>query len=110
MLSNFAFICFISTILTLEAQTTLSTTISPNQFFDKFIFRSNYPIPFGTNSGDSTLIKGDDTSYLITLNHPINIYDVSYNSIYISINGYVSFGSITGSSISSFSGLSSPVK
>jgi hypothetical protein len=103
--SNFALFFLLTKILALNAQT---TPIS-NQFYDKFIFRSSNPIPYGANSGDSTLIKGDDNLYLINLNHPINIYDSSYYNVYISINGYVSFGPISGSSIPTFSSLSSPV-
>ena len=53
------------------------------------------------------MTRNDDASYVFSLSNRYSFYDASYDSIYVSINGYVSLDSFSERSIPSFSALSS---
>ena len=95
-----------STSTTTKTSTSTSTTTTPFLTINKFIKVGDL-LPFGTSNGDSLMTRADDASYVLSLSNRYSFYDASYNSIYVSINGYVSLDSFSAISIPSFSALNS---
>ncbi|GFO27398.1 nidogen-1, partial [Plakobranchus ocellatus] len=66
----------------------LATLLPVSQAVDRSLF-----YPFGTRNSDTILNPGDDTSSdRIDLAVPIIFYNKSYSSLYVNMNGQVSFG------------------
>jgi len=49
--------------------------------------------PFGHESGDSLVPKEDDAFESVQLSQPFYFFNTSYDIVYVSINGAISFGS-----------------
>ena len=66
-------------------------------------------MPYGTANGDSALARANDASFSISLSNKYTNYDSLHSSVYVSVNGFVSFDNYElTSSIASFSSLLSP--
>jgi WD40 repeat protein len=74
--------------------------------YNRFI-KVNDLLVYGFSNGDSILTRADDASFMVSLANKYTFYDASYNSIYVSTNGYVCLDGYSTTSISSFSALSS---
>ena len=66
-------------------------------------------MPYGAANGDSALAHANDASVSISLSHKYVIYETLHSSLYVSLNGFVSFDDYElAASIASFSSLRAP--